>query len=68
MKVKLKVKRTDPESGTSGYSQYTIDAPESTTLLDALINVREYEDGTLSLRCSCRSAICGDWVAIECTR
>lgn len=59
MKVKLKVKRTDPESGKSGYSQYTIEAPESTTLLDALINVREYEDGTLALRCSCRSAICG---------
>ncbi len=59
MKVKLKVKRTDPESGQSSYSQYQIDAPESTTLLDALINVREYEDGTLALRCSCRSAICG---------
>ena len=29
------------------------------TLLDALIQVREYEDGTLALRCSCRSAICG---------
>jgi len=59
MKVKLKVKRSDSAAGKAGYSQYTIDAPESTTLLDALINVREYEDGTLSLRCSCRSAICG---------
>ncbi|HYM16105.1 MAG TPA: succinate dehydrogenase iron-sulfur subunit [Dehalococcoidia bacterium] len=59
MKVKLKVKRTDPDTGNTGYSQYAIDAPESTTLLDALINVREYEDGTLALRCSCRSAICG---------
>jgi len=59
MKVKLKVKRTDPETGKAGYSQYEIDAPESTTLLDALIQVREYEDGSLALRCSCRSAICG---------
>jgi len=59
MKVKLKVKRTDPANGDAGYSQYTIDAEESVTLLDALINVREYEDGTLALRCSCRSAICG---------
>ena len=32
---------------------------ENVTLLDALIQVREYEDGTLALRCSCRSAICG---------
>ncbi|HZP57464.1 MAG TPA: succinate dehydrogenase iron-sulfur subunit [Dehalococcoidia bacterium] len=59
MKVKLKVRRTDPERGATGYSQYQIDMPESATLLDALIHVREYEDGTLSLRCSCRSAICG---------
>ncbi|MEX2245972.1 MAG: succinate dehydrogenase iron-sulfur subunit [Dehalococcoidia bacterium] len=59
MKVKLKVRRSDPEKAAVGYSQYTIDAPEHTTLLDALIQVREYEDGTLALRCSCRSAICG---------
>jgi succinate dehydrogenase / fumarate reductase iron-sulfur subunit len=59
MKVKLKVKRTDPEHGATGYSDYDVDMPESSTLLDALINVREYEDGTLALRCSCRSAICG---------
>ena len=59
MKIKLNVQRTDPESGKKGYSRYEIDGPESTTLLDALIQVREYEDGTLALRCSCRSAICG---------
>ena len=60
MKVKLKVKRTNSENGgAGGYSQYVIDAPENTTLLDALITVREYHDGTLALRCSCRSAICG---------
>jgi len=59
MKVKLKVKRTNPETGQSGYSQYEIDAADNVTLLDALIQVREYEDGSLALRCSCRSAICG---------
>ncbi len=59
MKVKLHVKRTNSESGKTGYSDYEIEAPESTTLLDALIQVREYEDGSLALRCSCRSAICG---------
>jgi succinate dehydrogenase / fumarate reductase iron-sulfur subunit len=59
MKVKLKVKRTNPETGAGGYSAYEIDTVESATLLDALIQVREYEDGTLALRCSCRSAICG---------
>ena len=59
MKVKLKVKRSEPDKGAGGYSQYEIDMPQSATLLDALIQVREYEDGTLALRCSCRSAICG---------
>jgi succinate dehydrogenase / fumarate reductase iron-sulfur subunit len=59
VKVKLHVKRTNSETGKSGYSDYEIEAPESTTLLDALIQVREYEDGSLALRCSCRSAICG---------
>ena len=59
MKVKLKVKRTNPETGEESYSRYEIDAETSVTLLDALIQVREYEDGTLALRCSCRSAICG---------
>ncbi len=59
MKVKLKVKRTNPETGDNSYSRYEIEADKSVTLLDALIHVREYVDGTLSLRCSCRSAICG---------
>ena len=60
MEVKLKVKRFDPEgSGEAYYQQYTVDMPENATVLDSLIEVREYHDGTLSLRCSCRSAICG---------
>ena len=61
MQVKLKVRRTTAEGAGSAdaWSQYTIDAAPNVTLLDALIQVREYEDGTLALRCSCRSAICG---------
>jgi len=59
MKVKLKVKRTNGQTGDAEYSRYEIDAADNATLLDALIQVREYEDGTLALRCSCRSAICG---------
>lgn len=59
MKVNLKVKRIDAEGGDKGYSSYSIDTADNVTLLDALIQVREYEDGTLALRCSCRSAICG---------
>ena len=60
MEITLKIKRYDPESGEGErHQQYTIDMPEHVTVLDALIQVREYVDGTLALRCSCRSAICG---------
>jgi succinate dehydrogenase / fumarate reductase iron-sulfur subunit len=60
MEVKLKVKRFDPEGAyDEGYRDYVVEMPESATILDTLIEVREYHDGTLSLRCSCRSAICG---------
>ena len=61
MEIKLKVKRFDPESPNdqSWYDEYMVDLPPSATVLDCLIDAREYQDGTLSLRCSCRSAICG---------
>ncbi|MCI0849824.1 MAG: succinate dehydrogenase iron-sulfur subunit [Chloroflexi bacterium] len=60
MKINLKVKRYDPESGAGErYQQYSLDMDENVTVLDALIQVREYQDGTLAMRCSCRSAICG---------
>ena len=65
MDVTVKVKRFDPESATtqtatqSEWQEYPIAIDESATVLDALIQIREEVDGTLSLRCSCRSAICG---------
>jgi succinate dehydrogenase / fumarate reductase iron-sulfur subunit len=60
MEVRLKVKRFDPEGdGEQGHQTYTVDMPPNATVLDSLIEVREYQDGSLALRCSCRSAICG---------
>ena len=60
MEINLKVKRFDPEAGDGArYQRYTVEMPEHVTVLDALIQVREYVDGTLAMRCSCRSAICG---------
>ena len=60
MKINLKVRRFDPEADDGArYQDYSVDMPEHVTVLDALIQVREYVDGTLALRCSCRSAICG---------
>ncbi len=60
MKAKLKVRRYDPESDKGPYYQdFHIEVEPHESVLDALIRIREYEDGSLALRCSCRSAICG---------
>jgi succinate dehydrogenase / fumarate reductase iron-sulfur subunit len=60
MRVNLRARRFDPETaGEPHFQLYSIDAPESATVLDSLLQVREEVDGTLAFRCSCRSAICG---------
>ena len=60
MEALLKVKRFDPEKSDDSYFQdYSVDVAEDSTILDSLIKIREQQDGTLSLRCSCRASICG---------
>ncbi len=60
MEVRLRVRRYDQTAdGEPFYQQYAIDAPESATILDSLLIIRERVDGTLAFRSSCRSAICG---------
>jgi succinate dehydrogenase / fumarate reductase iron-sulfur subunit len=61
MELAVKVRRYDPENEepVPYWSEYKVEVDEYTTVLDTLINIREDMDGTLSLRCSCRSAICG---------
>ena len=61
MQVPVKIRRFDPEadSPASYWAEYRVEVDQFTTVLDTLINIREDMDGTLSLRCSCRSAICG---------
>lgn len=63
MDVTIRVKRQDPEASDERRMPYWQDYPvtiaDNATVLDALIQIREDDDGTLSLRCSCRSAICG---------
>ena len=61
MQVTLKIRRFDPdvESPEARFQEYDLEMEDSATVLDGLIKVREEIDGTLTLRCSCRSAICG---------
>ena len=61
MQVTFSVKRFDPEANNAAprFQTYTLDMDDSATVLDGLIRIREEMDGSLTLRCSCRSAICG---------
>ena len=61
MDVTIRVRRLDPESEepTPFWQEYAVSVEDNATVLDALIKIREEMDGTLSLRCSCRSSICG---------
>lgn len=56
----FKVRRFDPDSGApTHWDDFPVKIPDHYTILDTLIDIREYHDSTLALRCSCRSAICG---------
>jgi succinate dehydrogenase / fumarate reductase iron-sulfur subunit len=56
----LKVRRYQPESGEGPYWQrYDVDLDPTLSVLDGLLQIRDREDGTLVVRCSCRAAICG---------
>jgi succinate dehydrogenase / fumarate reductase, iron-sulfur subunit len=56
----LKVRRYQPESGEGPYwQQYDVELDPTLSVLDGLLQVRDREDGTLVVRCSCRAAICG---------
>ena len=61
MEVTLRIRRYDPEADRpeSFWEEFPVSLEGNATVLDALIKVREEVDGTLSLRCSCRSSICG---------
>ena len=61
MQVKMSVRRFDPDVDVpeSRFQEYDLELTEASTVLDGLIHIREEIDGTLALRCSCRSAICG---------
>ena len=61
MDITLRVQRFDPEASDPKpyWHSYLVSIEDNGTVLDALIKIREENDGTISLRCSCRSSICG---------
>ncbi len=58
--VSFEVYRFDPATDTQPrYQRYTLDLSPHTPVLTALLRIRAELDPSLSLRYSCRSAICG---------
>src|SRR3954471_17185047 len=56
----LKVRRYQPETGEGPYWQeFNVELDPDLSVLDGLLQVRDRQDGTLVVRCSCRAAICG---------
>jgi succinate dehydrogenase / fumarate reductase iron-sulfur subunit len=57
---RLKLRRYDPESGQAAYwAEYMVDLPPERSVLDGILQVKDREDGSIGIRCSCRAAICG---------
>ncbi len=56
----LKVRRYQPESGDGAYWQeFKVDLDPDLSVLDGLLQIRDRQDGSLVVRCSCKAAICG---------
>ncbi len=56
----LKVRRYQPESGEGAFwEEFKVNLDPSLSVLDGILQAKDRDDGSLSVRCSCRAAICG---------
>ena len=56
----LKLRRYDPQSGEAPYyEEFQIDLEPHRSVLEAILQVKADQDGSVGIRCSCRAAICG---------
>ncbi len=56
----LKIRRFDPDEGKSRYDTFEIEPRPGMSVLGALFQVQDEIDDSLSLRYSCRGAVCGN--------
>jgi succinate dehydrogenase / fumarate reductase, iron-sulfur subunit len=59
VEVTLKIQRYLPDEDERRLDSFTVDAPETATLLDVLDQIKDEQDGSLTYRKSCRMAVCG---------
>lgn len=60
MNIILKIQRYNPGTDDAPYYQeYTVEADPNERLLDALMQVKRFQDGSLGFRKSCAHGVCG---------
>ncbi len=60
MKITLEVQRSNPQEGAeSTFQSYEVEADPTDRLLDVLMQVKQFQDGTLAFRKSCAHGVCG---------
>ena len=60
MRLTFSIQRFNPEIDSQPHEEdYRLEVGRGTTVLDGLIRIKNEQDGSLALRYSCRSAICG---------
>jgi succinate dehydrogenase / fumarate reductase iron-sulfur subunit len=56
----LRIRRFEPESGSPPYwSDHRVELDGHRSVLDGILDVKDREDGSIGIRCSCKAAICG---------
>ena len=60
MKIVLRIRRFDPQTDREPHDEdYPVEAEPTERILDALIRVKDEQDGSLSFRRSCGHGVCG---------
>ena len=60
MKVKVKIRRFNPEKDRKPHwAEYVVDAEPMDRVLDLLVQIKGYQDGSLTFRRSCAHGVCG---------
>ena len=60
MKVRVRIRRFNPEKDRRPHwADYTVDAEATDRILDLLVHIKGYQDGSLTFRRSCAHGICG---------
>jgi succinate dehydrogenase / fumarate reductase iron-sulfur subunit len=56
----LQIRRFDPESGSPArWQRFDVELGPERSVLDGILQVKDDQDASLAIRCSCRAAICG---------